>query len=58
VTISCRLNLTFANRVFLIEPQWNPSVESQAIARALRLGQGQNVSVIRYITKDTVEQVS
>ncbi|RDW69114.1 DEAD/DEAH box helicase [Aspergillus mulundensis] len=25
------------NRVFIVEPQWNPSVESQAVARAIRL---------------------
>ena len=52
-----RLNLTSANRVFIVEPQWNPSVENQAIARALRLGQGQSVLVTRYIVNRTVEQV-
>ncbi|KAI0127862.1 SNF2 family N-terminal domain-containing protein [Xylariales sp. AK1849] len=50
------LNLTCANRVFIVELQWNPSVESQAIARAIRLGQDQHVSVIRYIVNNTVEQ--
>ncbi|KAK6084656.1 DNA repair and recombination protein rad5c [Seiridium cupressi] len=50
------LNLTCANRVFIVELQWNPSVESQAIARAIRLGQDQHVSVIRYIMNNTVEQ--
>lgn len=52
-----RLNLTCANRVFIVELQWNPSVENQAIARAIRLGQDQQVSVIRYIMNNTVEQV-
>jgi hypothetical protein len=52
------LNLAVANRVFLVEPQWNPSVENQAIARALRLGQEQTVKVIRYVVDGTVEQVS
>ena len=51
------LNLATANRVFLVEPQWNPSVENQAIARALRLGQEQAVQVTRYIVNGTVEQV-
>jgi hypothetical protein len=51
------LNLTFANRVFLVEPQWNPSVESQAIARAQRIGQHQTVEVIRYMIQRTIEQV-
>jgi SNF2 family DNA or RNA helicase len=53
-----RLNLATANRVFIVEPQWNPSVENQAIARALRLGQKQAVLVTRYVTDQTVEQVS
>ncbi|KAF1946973.1 hypothetical protein EJ02DRAFT_334582 [Clathrospora elynae] len=51
------LNLATANRVFIVEPQWNPSVENQAIARALRLGQKQPVLVTRYIVDQTVEQV-
>lgn len=52
------LNLTSANRVFIVEPQWNPSVENQAIARAQRLGQGQSVLVTRYKMKRTVEEVT
>lgn len=42
----------------MFEPQWNPSVESQAIARAIRLGQKQQVLVTRYYVKDSIEQVS
>ena len=56
--ISSSLNLATANRVFLVEPQWNPSVENQAIARALRLGQERPVQVTRYVVNGTVEQVS
>ncbi|KAF1361982.1 hypothetical protein EJ07DRAFT_109148, partial [Lizonia empirigonia] len=52
------LNLAVANRVFIVEPQWNPSVENQAIARALRLGQKQAVLVTRYVVDTSVEQVS
>ncbi|CAN9378310.1 unnamed protein product [Alternaria alternata] len=51
------LNLAMANRVFIVEPQWNPSVENQAVARALRLGQKQTVLVTRYVVEQTVEQV-
>lgn len=51
------LNLTAANRIFIVEPQWNPSVENQAIARALRLGQWQSVLVTRYVVNRTIEQV-
>ncbi|RYC57351.1 hypothetical protein CHU98_g8859 [Xylaria longipes] len=50
------LNLTVANRVHIVEPQWNPSVEDQAIARALRMGQTREVMIIRYIVENTVEQ--
>lgn len=51
------LNLAVANRVFIVEPQWNPSVENQAVARALRLGQKQAVLVTRYVVEMSVEQV-
>lgn len=45
-------NITFS------EPQWNPSVENQAVARALRIGQAQPVLVTRYVVNQTVELVS
>jgi len=32
-------------------------VETQAVARVLRLGQKRNVRVVRYIMKGTVEEV-
>ncbi|KAI1752665.1 SNF2 family N-terminal domain-containing protein [Xylaria castorea] len=50
------LNLTVANKVHIVEPQWNPSVEEQAIARALRMGQTREVTIIRYMVENTVEQ--
>jgi hypothetical protein len=54
-----RLNkLKVANHIHILEPQWNPSVESQAIGRILRLGQEKSVRIIRYIMKDTVEEVN
>lgn len=46
-----------ATQVHIIEPQWNPSFEEQAIARALRMGQTKSVKVFRYIMKNTVEEV-
>lgn len=52
-----RLNLPVANRIFILEPQWNPSIEKQAIARAQRFLQNQSVQVIRYIVRGTVEEV-
>ncbi|KAH6845784.1 SNF2 family N-terminal domain-containing protein [Chaetomium sp. MPI-CAGE-AT-0009] len=49
------LNLSVATRIYLMEPQWNPSIELQAIGRALRLGQKDQVAVVRYIIQDSVE---
>ncbi|OCL09416.1 P-loop containing nucleoside triphosphate hydrolase protein, partial [Glonium stellatum] len=51
------LNLTVATRIHIVEPQWNPSIESQAIGRAIRLGQQKQVTVIRYVMQNTVEQI-
>ncbi|KAL4886206.1 SNF2 family N-terminal domain-containing protein [Aspergillus karnatakaensis] len=50
------LNLTMANRVHIIEPQWNPTVEEQAIGRVLRLGQQKKVYVTRYIVTNSIEE--
>jgi len=50
------LNLTSANRVFLMDPWWNPATEDQAVDRVHRLGQTKEVEVIRFIAKDTVEE--
>ncbi|MFK8287049.1 DEAD/DEAH box helicase [Capnocytophaga canimorsus] len=50
------LNLTAASHVFLLDPWWNPFSEKQAIGRAHRIGQQNKVNVIRFVTKDTVEE--
>lgn len=50
------LNLTGADTVILIDLWWNPAVEMQAISRAHRLGQKENVEVYRLITKGTIEE--
>jgi SWI/SNF-related matrix-associated actin-dependent regulator of chromatin subfamily A3 len=50
------LNLTVATRVHILEPQWNPAVEKQAIGRVVRLGQEKNATIIRYSVKGSVEQ--
>lgn len=52
-----RLNLTKASRLHILEPQWNPSIEAQAIGRVFRLGQKKNVVITRYIVRNTVEEV-
>ena len=49
------LNLTAANHVILIDPQWNPLVEHQAIGRAFRIGQLKAVFVHRLYVAGTVD---
>jgi superfamily II DNA or RNA helicase len=50
------LNLTAAEYVFLLDPWWNPAVETQAIDRAHRIGQTRRVFAYRLIARDTVEE--
>ena len=50
------LNLTGADTVILVDLWWNPAVEDQAIGRAHRMGQDQNVEVYRMITRGTIEE--
>ena len=50
------LNLTGADMVIHYDPWWNPAVEDQATDRAYRLGQKNNVQVLKLITKNTIEE--
>jgi len=50
------LNLTAADYVFLLDPWWNPAVETQAIDRAHRVGQTRAVFAYRLICRNTVEE--
>ena len=50
------LNLTQADYVFILDPWWNPAVEDQAISRAHRIGQKNNVTVYRFISENTIEE--
>ena len=50
------LNLAEADYCFLLDPWWNPAVETQAIDRAHRIGQTRPVMVYRLIARDTIEQ--
>ena len=49
------LNLSEADYCFLLDPWWNPAVETQAIDRAHRIGQTRPVMVYRLIARDTIE---
>ncbi|MBX3452042.1 MAG: DEAD/DEAH box helicase family protein [Planctomycetaceae bacterium] len=50
------LNLTAADYVFILDPWWNPAVETQAIDRAHRVGQTRPVFAYRLIARHTVEE--
>ena len=50
------LNLTAAEYVYLVDPWWNPAIESQAIDRTHRIGQTQKVFAYKMICKDTIEE--
>jgi SNF2 family DNA or RNA helicase len=50
------LNLTSANKVYVMEPQYNPAAEAQAVDRVHRLGQKREVQTVRYIMKDSFEE--
>lgn len=50
------LNLTAADYVFVLDPWWNPFRESQAIARAHRIGQTKNVMAVKFIARETIEE--
>lgn len=49
------INLTQANRVFILEPCFNPAIEAQAIGRVHRLGQTRPVEVIRLVMENSIE---
>jgi SNF2 family DNA or RNA helicase len=50
------LNFTAANKVYMMEPQYNPGVEQQAIDRVHRLGQKREVEIVHFIMKESVEE--
>jgi SNF2 family DNA or RNA helicase len=50
------LNLTTANKVFMMEPQFNPAAEAQAVDRVHRLGQDREVVIKRFIMQDSFEE--
>lgn len=50
------LNLTEADYVFILDPWWNPAVESQAMDRTHRIGQKNKVFVYKTIIENTIEE--
>ncbi len=39
-----------------MEPQWNPAVEEQALARVHRLGQERDVTTVRLVIDESIEK--
>ncbi|MFT6130890.1 MAG: SNF2 family DNA or RNA helicase [Neolewinella sp.] len=50
------LTLTAADYVIHLDPWWNPAVEDQASDRAHRIGQQRPVTVLRFISENTIEE--
>lgn len=54
------INLTKANNIIFIEPvygtmEYRTDIENQAIGRCVRIGNKQNINVIRFIINNTIE---
>lgn len=50
------LNLVSGNTVYMMEPQYNPAAEAQAVDRVHRLGQKRPVRTVRYIMRNSIEE--
>jgi len=52
------LIITGADRVILLSPNWNPTVDEQAVGRAYRIGQRRSVIVYRLALAGTIQVVN
>ena len=50
------LNLTAGSNVYVMEPQFNPAAEAQAVDRVHRLGQSREVFIYRFIMENSFEE--
>ena len=50
------LNLTGADRAIILDPDWNPANDNQAVDRVFRIGQKRDVIVYRLVTMGTIEE--
>ena len=51
------LNITSANKVVVVDPNWNPAYDLQAQDRAYRIGQIRDVEVFRLVSAGTIEEI-
>lgn len=52
----CGINLIGANRLILMDPDWNPAADQQALARVWRDGQKKDCFIYRFICTGTIEE--
>lgn len=52
----CGINLIGANRLILLDPDWNPAADQQALARVWRDGQKKDCFIYRFITTGAIEE--
>lgn len=52
----CGINLIGANRLVLIDPDWNPASDQQALARVWRDGQKKDCFIYRFISTGSIEE--
>jgi len=50
------LNLTGADRAIILDPDWNPANDNQAVDRCYRIGQKKNVVVYRLVSIGGLEE--
>merc|ERR1711957_658603 len=51
------LNLAGADRAIIMDPDWNPANDNQAVDRIFRIGQKRDVIVYRLVTMGGIEEL-
>merc|ERR1712126_94213 len=53
----CGINLVGANRLLMVDPDWNPANDKQALARVWRDGQKKQCYIYRLFSTGTIEEI-